>query len=75
MCMLIELLGDVPVLIGKRKRWVGFEKTVNEHGLCLFIYFKSGSKVAISWVILQEKSNKHAQVSFLIFRHQRSEKQ
>ena len=38
--MLIELLGDVPVLIGKRKWWVGFEKTVNEHGLCLFIYFK-----------------------------------
>ena len=40
--MLIELLGDVPVLIGKRKWWVGFGKTVNEHGLCLFIYFKSG---------------------------------
>ena len=74
MCMLIKLLGDVPVLIGKRKWWVGFGKIVNEPGLCLFIYFKSGPKVAISWIILQEKRNKHAQVSFLIFRHQGSEK-
>lgn len=74
MCMLIELLSDVPVLIGKRKWWVGFGKTVNEPGLCLFTCFKSGPKVAISWVVLQEKRNKHAQVSFLIFRHQGSEK-
>lgn len=32
--MLIELLGDVPVLNGKRKRWVGFGKLVNEYVLC-----------------------------------------
>lgn len=32
--MLIELLGDVLVLNGKRKWWVDFGKPVNERVLC-----------------------------------------